>query len=523
VVVFAQPFLVTALVLALVGKLPRLPSIFFLGLVSSAEAQFFVLHLVVFFATALICHGELAKDRPEPQHLTEFYLWMSVGGVLGGMFNALVAPSFFWFGVVEYPLALLFTFFLRPSLVGKNPLIPGDSSSTQQTPLGQILDLVVPVGLGMAMLLLVHITPTYHLRALLIAVPIVLSLGLMGRPVRFGLALTGLVLAAAVYERRQEQLLYEGRSFFGFLKVREESDTEGNRYQALIHGGINHGWQPKYDFHGNEVSLERRREAITYFHHTGGIGQIFKTFSWPDARLPASLVALGASPWSALVDLHSEPAYAVVGLGIGTLAGHGRPLQSVTFYEIDPAVVRLSLPAPGKEAYFTYLQDAIDRGVELKVILGDGRLSLRYPADRRYAHEKYYHILVLDAFSSDAIPVHLLTEQALDLYLSKLADGGVLIFNTTNRYVDIRPVLADLAAKKDLLCLTYGDYDDGIPDKFGSDWVILQRKTPSDAPGYNGGLPLYRRLDMLKWTAPPRTGGRVWTDDYSNLWQVLNW
>src|SRR5207302_1637887 len=121
----------------------------------------------------------------------------------------------------------------------------------------------------------------------------------------------------------------------------------------------------------------RRRETITYFHPTGGVGQLFQKFSWPDARLPASLVGLGMDSWGALVGMQSEPAYAVVGLGTGILAAHAKPWQHVVFYEIDPLVKRLSLPPPGQPAYFFYLEDALDRGANLEVVLGDGRLMLQ--------------------------------------------------------------------------------------------------------------------------------------------------
>ncbi len=506
VVLVLQPFALAVLVTLVVARPGNIPN-----------WVVFMVHLASFFMTALMCHGELAKDRPATRHLTEFYLWMSVGGVLGGMFNALVAPPLFWFGIVEYPLAVLLAFLLRPWLVGETPLFPGDSHGSRIMQLGKALDLVMPVAIGLFsfVVLIVFRDPQegVRLRLFLIIVAVFCCLALALRPLRGTLAFAAFMLAAFVFSRSAERLIHVERGFFGFLSIQEDGG-----FRTLFHGRINHGMQ--------HLTPRLRRNLITYFFPTSGIGQAFQSLKWPDERLPASLVALGATPWGQVVGLHSEPPYAVVGLGIGTLAGHARPLQHLTFYEIDPAVVRLSLPEDG-EAYFTYIQDAVDRGARVDMSLGDGRLQLRHkpdstvdmyladgkhPRKERTPREKYYHVLVLDAFSSDAIPVHLLTLEAVDLYLSKLADGGVLIFNTTNRFVDLRPVLADIAAARGLACLHYGDHTRGdIPDRYSSDWVILQRdpakwqRDPATgqprnnnavafSPSYNGGAPLPQRF-----------------------------
>lgn len=511
VMLYLQPCFLMFLVLVLVTHL-TIPTRFNL-----------LLHLLAFFSTALVCHGELAKDRPAARHLTEFYLWMSVGGVLGGMFNALIAPPLLWFDVVEYYLAMVLACILRPALLGPTPLIPGDTSEKGPTPLGRVLDLFIPIGLGILAYFLAKYGARHALRSYALAGGVVIVLALAGRPIRFGLAVGLFIAGVGLFDQSRVTTVFQGRSFFGFVKVRLDDNSPGPRYHTLIHGGINHGSQ--------HLEPHHRRLPITYFHPTGGIGQIFQKFSWPDARLPASLVGLGSAPGpfagGLIVGSQSEPPYAVVGLGIGTLAAHARPFQHMIFYEIDPLIKRLSLPPGGEDAYFFYLQDALDRGANLEVVLGDGRLTLekdpylsQSPA-RRF--DNYFHILVLDAFSSDAIPVHLLTAEAIDLYLSKLADGGVLIFNTTNRYVDIRPVLADLAEAKGLTCLHYGDESEGVFDKYGSDWVVMQRKEfAGTQAAANGGPPLSRRLDE-RWRPPQGLGGPVWTDKYSNLLRVLLW
>ncbi len=508
IILYVQPCCLLFLVLISVGSL-TLPSTW----------MEFAFHLAAFFTTTLMCHGEMAKDRPAARHLTEFYLWMSVGGVVGGMFNALVAPLVFRFGVIEYSLAMVLSCLIRPRMVTDFTLIPGDGTAERNNVLAWVLDFVLPALLGLGALFLLSTQLDTLLgrevkRAYKIAIPVILVLTLAMRPLRCGLALAALLVVAWAYDSRLDRTVFRDRGFFGFVKVRKEWDsTTEDWYHVLIHGGIDHGRQ--------HLDPPRQRMPISYFHPTGGIGQVFQHITWPDERMPASLLGLGALPgplpMGVLCDLHSEPSFAVIGLGTGTLAAHARPWQTVHYYEIDPLVRSLSLPPPGQRPIFTYVDDAAKRHADIKVIMGDGRLRMRE------APQKLYHIIVLDAFSSDAIPVHLLTADAIGEYLEKLADGGVLIFNTTNRYVDIKGVLANIADHHDLVPVTYGDYDEGIPDKFGSDWVVLQRRQlPADRP-YTGLLPLPELLDMQKWREPGRDPRPVWTDGYSNLLSVIHW
>src|SRR5581483_11855162 len=257
-VLFTQPFFVMCLVLVKVAHL------------APPTWLEFLIHLLAFFTTTLVCHGELARDRPSTSHLTEFYLWMSVGGVLGGMFNALVAPMIFWFGVVEYPLALVLGCLLRPSLDGPTSFIPGDTLPHRSTLLGWALDLVIPLALALLTCICLFIQPEWISKHILLSTPVFLVLLLMARPVRFALAM-GLVLAVTGYFDRRENLLFEDRSFFGFLRVQGVYDNSGRiMYHYLLHGGINHG--------GQYIDKHHRRLPITYFHPMSGIGQVFQKF-----------------------------------------------------------------------------------------------------------------------------------------------------------------------------------------------------------------------------------------------------
>jgi hypothetical protein len=626
-VLYLQPCFLLFLVLRMVGQ------------ITMPTWGEFSLHLLAFFFTTLMCHGELAKDRPSARHLTEFYLWMSVGGVLGGIFNALIAPVALPYGIIEYPLAMVVACLLRPYMAqdvsqarsfgvprsgGDVANLVADSAlfglgmatytSTLAPPATEhrsavarfgsgvlrtvrrimpgsnlleiVLDLAIPIAFGVFAYYMVDIGDhqrtcfgiTFR-RSYLMAATVVLALAMAMRPVRFGLSVGALFLVVTLYDRSYENRVFEDRSFFGLVRVREYDEgqrgEDGKRHvvatrRTLIHGGINHGQQIVWP-------EPLRRQPITYFHPTNGIGEIFQKLTWgnppgkaktdehrawmeqnywtdaprrgsgeskddwearyeswfesfsrlrthfhpADARLPASLVGLGAvSPWAQLVATQQQPPFAVIGLGTGTLAAHGQPYQHVDFYEIDPMVKGLSVPASGKaeDLIFYYVNDAVTRGATLDIILGDGRLKVKD------APAKYYHAMLLDAFSSDAVPVHLLTKEAIELYLEKLANGGVLIFNTTNRYVRLNPVLARIAEELDLECLACPDFgSDRIPEKFGADWLAMRRRTPG---GYtNGGPSLFDRLQVSddRWQSVTPSEGRAWTDSYSNLLGAMRW
>ncbi len=572
VILFSQPCLVLFLILAFVANL------------APPTWLMFLLHLGAFFGCTLMCHGELARDRPSQRFLTEFFLWMSVGGVVGGLFSALFAPMVFWFGLVEYPIALILCNFLRPSLVEDEVFIPGDSSKKGDTPLGWALDLLIPIGLA----LLVYGILTYTAkpdstlyRKYLMPIPVIAVLALAMRPLRFGLGLVAIWLTVFVFDYRDENQLFVGRSFFGMVKVKQD-ERDGNTYNLLVHGGIDHGRQ--------NTRLTKRRVPLAYFHPLNGIGQVFQKFDgfgraslqgeytlklaqiglgfdpmstvaiagagsavvprtshlfvMPDLRLAASLIGFGADPLSQLAATQSSPPFAVVGLGVGSLATHATPYQHVDFYEIDPLVLYLSQSLPRKPAFFTYIEDAQKRAANLKVILGDGRLKIKD------AHEHWYHVICLDAFSSDAIPVHLLTVEAVELYLSKLAPGGLLVFNATNNYVDIQGVLRVVADQLGLECYVFADSSfASIPEKWGTDYVVMRRKESTIGAlleakqlPFAGPAPLatYLGMEQWRWLAPfynnanandfrmmktwriPEPRGRLWTDRYVNLLGAMN-
>jgi hypothetical protein len=421
-------------------------------------------HLVAFFVAAMVCHGELAQDRPDPRHLTEFYLWVSVGGVTGGAFTALIAPIVFT-NVLEYPLVLALL-----------PLLPARAPAAWQGRRRQVLDVLLPLGLGGLTVGLIVGLERAGLGPAAIgpAVGLMTLLGLTfsRRPVRFALGLAALLLAGSVYRGEEGQLLYAERSFFGVSRVTREPSGQ---YHMLMHGTTLHGMQA--------LAPARRREPLTYFHPSGPLGQFFASVDGPAPRR----------------------AVAVVGLGAGSLACYGKPGQRWTFYEIDPTVLRIAANA----AFFTFLRDCPPTPF---VILGDARLTLvRAPSAT-------YDLIILDAYSSDAPPMHLITLDAVRLYLSKLAPGGVLLFNISNRHLVLEPVLGAIARAAGLVARTRDDARVGDAErstgKVESQWVVMARRE-----GDLGGLrddPLWK-VPVTPPDLPP------WTDDFASLLAAFRW
>ncbi len=372
----------------------------------------------VLFVFCCVCHGELSLAKPEPRHLTEYYLIISTGGAAGGLFVAAVAPNVF-----NGPYELLI-------------LLPLTA-------------------------LIVFVAAARHFRDWTEMRPSLL-------------ALCGLVVVAASgwLMLRTEQVFVSdsvalARNFYGALRVQESGLTTTNpiRVRRLANGTI---------LHGIEVMDPRLRHIpLSYYARPSGVGRL--------------LTEMGKS---------GPIKVGVIGQGIGTLAAYGRAGDTYRFYEINPDVDRIA------RSHFWYLSGNPARQ---SVVLGDGRLSLeREPAQQ-------FDVLVIDAFLSDSIPLHLLTRQAFALYWHHLKPGGVLAVHVSNRYVNLAPVVAQAAAASGheaRYIETDNDLDHGVARSI---WVLATRRTE-----------LFRRGELAN--APPVAippGLKPWTDDYSSIWSVL--
>lgn len=438
-------------------------------------AWIFPCNLIVLFLTGMVCHGELVKLRPATEHLTEFYLWMSAGGVLGGIFNAILAPAIFD-TLAEYPITLIMAALLRPGL--------GDDLKRLHA---FAMDLMAPLLLAVLLAIAVwgvrlkagtQIDPVYL--GLLACLAAALVYSFSWRPVRFGLGVAALIgaglLVGTFTAGAKGEVLHRERNFFGSLQV--VLDKEPNRIH-LVHNTTSHGAQNR--------KSHQLRMPTTYFSQPGPLGDVFKC----------------------LPQVSGGRRVAVVGLGAGTMACYAQPGDRWVFYEINPAVVRLA----SRNDYFTYLADC---PAKMEIVLGDARLSIAT------APEHSYDLIIVDAFSSDAIPVHLVTKEAIALYLTKLAKGGLLVFNITNNHMDLGLVFRNLALDSDLFGLARFHGYNGLPKGqwqagiVPSYWVALARK-PEDLRCL-GEISDWKVLDLV---APPDAPTRPWTDDFSNILQCL--
>ena len=371
------------------------------------------------FVCCMACHGELARLKPPPRRLTSFYVTVSLGGAMGGLFVGLAAPNFFR-AYYEFPLGLGFCAVVLTAVcipvVWRFPALPRYAVVA--------LMAVMLGGFGWCQ---------FHIMKVMV---------------------TGYRLVT--------------RNFYGQLRVQDDGDpkNDDSASRTLVHGTINHGEQFLRD--------KYRRRPVTYFCPESGVG-----------RGMGALTGSGRS-------------LGVIGLGCGTLAAYGRSGDTLRIYEINPLVLDIA------RTQFSYLRDT---PAKVDVAMGDARLSLEAESSRQF------DILVVDAFSGDSVPVHLLTLEAFGLYFRHLKPDGILAVNITNRYLDLNPVMARAASAFGKVAL-YFDYEEDSNDVFcfSCDWVLIM--SPSTLAEH---AELKHGGQILK----PKPSFRAWTDDFSNLYSIL--
>jgi hypothetical protein len=431
---------------------------------ANASLIMLAFHLVFFFASARLCHGVLYDLRPRGSQLTSFYLCMSLGGMIGGLFAGLAAPLIFS-SLAEYPMLVAAAIACAPHALRE----------FKQTPRREALAFgALFVAGAVAFAALTLLTPwSFQARILLIlliGLPMLANWRLRGRTLLLALLALVTILTLKAFTQGESY-----RSFFGVTRVEE---AEKGALRLMVHGSTLHGAIRLRGADGRAVT--GRPTPTTYYSLSGPMGETISAMRKAKGRLDHT---------------------AVVGLGAGTLACHFEPSERVTFYEIDPVIVRLATD----KTRFRFLSDCDARP---NIVLGDARLTLARQTEKS-------DLIVIDAFSSDAIPMHLLTREAVGVYLSKLAPGGALVMHISNNVVELADIVARIGAEHGLVTHVVQDRPIGKEDELAaaSKVAVLARSKDDLKTLLDGGR---------NWTdVTPPASYPLWTDDRSTIFTAL--
>jgi protein-L-isoaspartate O-methyltransferase len=417
------------------------------------------LHCAVFFVNALVCHGELARRRPAAGHLTVFYMWMAAGGMIGGIAAGLVAPHVFsW--VAEYPILIALAGLCRPGLT-----LPGDARGRYQ-----VLGALAVTALVMVAFKEFH--PDYEETQFNWIVGTLLAVAVLFWRAPLPFAATVAVVLAINHTYVDTGGGTSVRSFFGVHRV---ADSEDGRFRVLSHGTTLHGAERIRDRNGNPVS--GRPDILMYYYDGSAMAQVMDAVR---------------------VRTAGPIRYAVVGLGAGSLACRAKPADTVHYYEIDPAIVHIARDS----GLFHFLSACRP---DVPIMLGDARLTL---AD---APDGTYDIIYVDAFTSDAIPIHLLTREAMAVYLRKLKPHGIVVIHVSNRFLELASVVTGIAAANGAATRVNdgADFTENVAEYLFVGTVVAVARNDLDfgALAWSNYWPL-QTPDSSQW---------VWTDDYSNI------
>lgn len=423
-----------------------------------------LLHMVGLFVLSMVAHHRLADSRPDPTHLSEFYCIVSLGGAIGGSITLFLAPHFMdrlW----EYPLAILLACLVCPAY-----------SIIRSGRWEGLKDLGFAILVGVVIYVMSLISSNIGLKeplttAITFGIPLLAVNHLFTRDSsRFVSILTAVLIAGIAISENRYSTIYANRNFFGILRVAR--DGKGSVH-SLFHGNTIHGKQ--------FTDVQRRCRPISYYDPLGPVGDIFKAFKYSTA--PRNV--------------------AVVGLGIGTIVSYGESNQNWTFYELNSEVKNIA----ENPAFFTYLTECAT--TNFNIVIGDARKQFSQ------AKNNSFGLIVLDAFNSDTVPTHLLTKEAMEMYLSKLGDDGVIAVNISNRSMDLKPIISSIAASLGAECLWR--FDSKANDSLGkepSEWAAIVRRTNS--LGSIAALSQWQHLS-------PDSKITGWTDDYASIIQIIRW
>ena len=421
-----------------------------------------LIHILPFFVISVVCHGALAETRPSANKLTEFYICMSIGGAAGGIFNALIAPVLFN-TLFEYPIILILACLARRTAI---------SNTAKELKRDFAYPAIFAIALILLLWLMANGPKEFYINQYLIfvfAIAAFLVFSFSTRPLRFGLSVAALMFNMMMVQHQSgDETIYQSRGFFGIHQVKLY--TEDNLH-VLKHGSTVHGAQ--------SIIREEFTTPLTYYNFNSPPSQILE-------KLKSNSTSINVG---------------LVGLGTGALLCHKQPEDVWTVFEIDAEVVQIA----SNTNLFNYLDKCAS---DSDIVVGDARLTLSK------AQKHHFDVIILDAFSSDAIPTHLITREAFEMYEEKLKPKGVLLIHISNRYIDLKPVLSAASNSLELI-LRVQDY---TPVNFStrdlpSQWAILSSSSHT-----------IDQLTDQRWKEIPITNDfNTWTDDYSNILSVVSW
>lgn len=423
-------------------------------------------HLLAFFVIAMACHGELARQRPASQHLTTFYVSLSLGGMIGGLFAGLIAPFVFsW--IAEYPILIVLAALCRP--------FPPSSPTIKQTLAswgGILLFALVALAPSFVGWLPPNDDVMFWINVLISTIAVLsILLALFARdPVKFAFVIAVALCMVRLYPE-DERHVQTVRSFFGVHKIYDSAD---GRFRVLQDGTTIHGAQMLKDSGGRPVAGPP--EPLTYYTRGAGMGQTITAVRTRKGG-PISVAAIG--------------------LGTGSLSCHKQPGDDWRFFEIDTSVVAIARDS----GRFDFLQSCAP-GVP--IIIGDARLTMAREPDHRY------DLIIVDAFSSDSIPIHLVTREAMALFKSKLAPNGVVLMHVSNRHLELASVVIGIAAANGMKAWVFDSNDDSGDSEYVFDAKVVIAAAREDDIGE-----LAANKDWVR--TEPNASQRVWSDDYSNI------
>jgi len=463
--------------------IPGMIIILVLLLVHSIHAFWWSFHIFGFFLIASALHAKISMNKPHKNYLSIFYLIISFGSTVSGFIITFIAPNLFNH-VIEFPVLLVFGGFLMG--------VRFFPKTKFKLKLSHLSILIQAICISVATIIIIMIFNSldiYQERIrymCTVILPISISLINIKNLKVLSLLCFFIWTSHFLCNQTSNTILYQQRNHFGISRICQNTFIDDENQTSIVndyyHGSINHGGQLV-----NQKSMLPLKNSfpIYYFHQKGPFGEL--------------MMSLNKTYYQNI---------AVLGLGSGNIAAYGSKDQKYTFFEINPQIIKIAQ----NDKYFSYLKNATERGTTIKIIEGDARIKIKSMINEKF------DLIIMDAFSGDSIPVHLVTKEALQLYLKRSSENAIIVFHISNIYINLKPVLTSLADNLNLNILGKSNFKNKKEMwNTSSSWIIISKKTIISKN-------IFAKLKSKGWSKPTINKDiEFWTDQYSNLFKSLNW